>query len=77
MLIILLRLKQHSGGVMNLHSELLELCGVELMDMVSLIVNNRISLSAEFQVRVQNLIDKSVVDPKLFIMDPDQNPPFQ
>jgi hypothetical protein len=50
MLVILLCLKQHSGGVVALHGELLELCGAQLMEIVSLIINHRNSLLAEFQV---------------------------
>jgi hypothetical protein len=53
MLVILHRLKQFSSAdVASLRTELVELCGENLLDVVAVIINNRETLSAEFQVLI-------------------------
>jgi hypothetical protein len=51
MLVILHWLKQFSSAdVASLRTELVKLCGENLLDVVAVIINNRDALSAEFQV---------------------------
>jgi hypothetical protein len=50
MMIILLRLKHHSGDEGILRRELHQLCGDHLLDVVEVVLSNRRSLIAEFQV---------------------------
>jgi hypothetical protein len=54
MMIILLRLKNHSGDEGILRTELHQLCGDHLLDVVEVVLNNRRSLIAEFQVWVHS-----------------------
>jgi hypothetical protein len=56
MLLILLRIKNHSGDEGNLRSELHQLCGDLLLDVVEVILNNRHSLIAEFQVKLLKIL---------------------
>jgi hypothetical protein len=55
MLLILLRIKNHSGDEGILRSELHQLCGDLLLDVVEVVLNNRHSLVAEFQVKLSDL----------------------
>jgi hypothetical protein len=58
MLVILHRLKQFSAAdVASLRSELIELCGENLLDVVAVIINNREVLLAEFQVQIDVQIE--------------------
>jgi hypothetical protein len=58
MLVILHRLKQFSAAdVASLRTELVELCGENLLDVVAVIINNREVLSAEFQVLIDVQIE--------------------
>jgi hypothetical protein len=50
MMIILLRLKHHSDDEGILRRELHQLCGDHLLDVVEVVLSNRQSLIAEFQV---------------------------
>jgi hypothetical protein len=58
MLVILHRLKQFlAADVASLRSELIELCGENLLDVVAVIINNREVLLAEFQVQIDVQIE--------------------
>jgi hypothetical protein len=50
MLVLMHRLKGASDDVDLMHAELLELCGDELVDIITLVITNKDSLLAEFQV---------------------------
>jgi hypothetical protein len=50
MLVLLLRLKTATEDVDELYAELLELCGDNLVDIIALLIANKTSLLAEFQV---------------------------
>jgi hypothetical protein len=50
MLVIMHRLKGAADDVDLMHAELLELCGDELVNIISLVITNKDSLLAEFQV---------------------------
>lgn len=50
MMIIMSRLMRHSGDLVQLHTDILELCGTQLFDVVAVIVANRDALLLEYQV---------------------------
>jgi hypothetical protein len=57
LMIILRRIKHHTGEAGTLWSELRDLCGDKLEDVVEVIVNHRQSLLVEFQVWVLSNAD--------------------
>lgn len=50
MMVIASRLLRYSGDSVQLHTDLLELCGTELFDVVAVIIANREALLQEYQV---------------------------
>ena len=50
MLVILNRMRRHTGEIAQLHAELVDLCGVQLMDIVARILSHKDALLKEFQV---------------------------
>jgi hypothetical protein len=51
-MVLLLRMKNHTGDEVSLHSELIDLCGVGMMEIISTVIQNRDFLLAEFKVRL-------------------------
>ena len=49
MLVILNRMRRHTGEIAQLHAELVDLCGVQLMDIVACILSHKDALLKEFQ----------------------------
>jgi hypothetical protein len=65
-MIILLRIKNHTGEAVSLRSELRQLCGDKLEDVVGVIVKHRQSLLAEFQVWVLSYATDPDPEPQQF-----------
>jgi hypothetical protein len=47
---MLYRIKENTGDITTLHSELLDLCGAQMLDIIAAVINSRDYLTAEFKV---------------------------